>query len=186
MGDARRRNASGARPRDGRDRHAAPILRGGQAARLTIAGRVRWPGGEAEIREAISERGWRDAVRLARSSRKRTRRRCTARAMCCCTRSSRPVPDRADRGAGVRRAGNRLASGGMPELVGEDGGELLPVEVSWEDAKYPLAREMAAAVRAVMSAWRSSSEAARRRAESMFDHHDWVERHRMIFERLLA
>jgi glycosyltransferase involved in cell wall biosynthesis len=85
---------------------------------------------------------------------------------------------------GVPVVGSR--TGGMPELVGTDGGELLEVPVSWEARHYPSASEVADAVERIMAQRAARSAAARARAEKMFDHRSWVARHHEIFVRLLA
>jgi glycosyltransferase involved in cell wall biosynthesis len=77
------------------------------------------------------------------------------------------------------------ASGGMPELVGEEGGRLLtPPEQTWETLHPPDPDQMAGAVVALMQSWPIHSQAARARAERLFNKELWVERHRAVFERL--
>jgi glycosyltransferase involved in cell wall biosynthesis len=84
---------------------------------------------------------------------------------------------------GVPVVGSR--TGGLPELVGEDGGELLPVEVSWERAAYPAACALAEACARVFSNWPERSAAARSRAARLFSHTAWVEAHAAIFNETL-
>ena len=74
----------------------------------------------------------------------------------------------------------------MPEIVGEDGGELIHVPLDWHEAKYPPPRRMAAAVARVMADWSTRSAAARVRAERLFRKETWVDAHAEIFAGLLA
>jgi glycosyltransferase involved in cell wall biosynthesis len=76
-------------------------------------------------------------------------------------------------------------SGGMSELLGDDGGELLEVPLSYERASYPSAEAMARSVERIMRDWPAASRRARARAVRTFDAKAWVERHAQIFERLL-
>ena len=73
----------------------------------------------------------------------------------------------------------------MPELVGEESGELLQVSTDWWRASYSPPKRIAAAIARVIADWPRRSAAARMRAEKMFDNHVWVDAHRRIFERLL-
>ena len=77
-------------------------------------------------------------------------------------------------------------SGGMAELVGDDGGELVPVPLSWDEATYPPPASLATAVTSVMSNWSARRTAARTRAETMFRKEAWVEAHARLFEELLT
>jgi glycosyltransferase involved in cell wall biosynthesis len=77
------------------------------------------------------------------------------------------------------------ASGGTPELVGEDAGVGVPAPLDWERDHPPAPRELAAAVGAVVDRLEERSEAARARAVERFDLRAWVERHRAVFEELL-
>lgn len=76
-------------------------------------------------------------------------------------------------------------SGGMPELVGKDGGELLHVPLDWDRAAYPPARPIAAAVARIMADWPARHAAARARAARMFRKEDWVDSHGRIFAQVL-
>lgn len=77
------------------------------------------------------------------------------------------------------------ASGGTPELVGPDAGVGIDAPLDWEHDHPPRAEELAAAVAEVAADLESRRAAARERA-LVFDARRWVERHREIFERLLA
>jgi glycosyltransferase involved in cell wall biosynthesis len=78
------------------------------------------------------------------------------------------------------------ASGGVPELVGEDAGVGIPAPLDWERDHPPPAAALAAAVREVAGRLEERGEAARRRAIERFDSRRWVERHVELFEELRA
>jgi glycosyltransferase involved in cell wall biosynthesis len=76
------------------------------------------------------------------------------------------------------------ASGGVPELVGDDAGVGAPVELSWERDIAPDPAVLADGVEAVCARMAAYREAARQRAVDRFDITPWVERHTEVFEGL--
>ena len=70
----------------------------------------------------------------------------------------------------------------MPELVGEEAGELLQVPNDWWRASYPPPRRIAAAIARVMADLPQRRAAARARALQIFDKAAWVQAHARIFE----
>lgn len=78
------------------------------------------------------------------------------------------------------------ATGGVVELVGKDAGIGVPSELSWDREVPPDPVAMADAVLEVAARRREFAEAARERAVRLFDIRPWLERHREIFERVLA
>jgi glycosyltransferase involved in cell wall biosynthesis len=76
------------------------------------------------------------------------------------------------------------ASGGTPELVG-DAGVGVEAPLDWERDHPPDPEELAAAVLSCASRLDELSVAARARAER-FDLEPWLERHRVVFEGLVA
>lgn len=78
------------------------------------------------------------------------------------------------------------SSGGMPELVGDEGGILLPVPESWDVDHLPGAPRMADAVLTVAADLPRWSRSARQRAVREFDVRRWLERHRQLFEEILS
>ena len=154
----------------------------GQAAHLTIAGALRWPDAEAQVREAIARHGLGGAVSL--------RPAFTQDEAAAMYRSAHvllhpkyhdPCPTVVIEAlaCGLPVVGSR--SGGLPEIVGEDGGELIGVPLSWDAASAPDPAGMAEAVARIMQAWPARSRAARARAAQLFDAAAWVEAHRRIF-----
>jgi glycosyltransferase involved in cell wall biosynthesis len=77
------------------------------------------------------------------------------------------------------------ASGGTPELVG-DAGEGVESPVDWDVDRPPDPVAVAAAVERVLAGREELSARARQRAVERFDARPWIERHRQIFEGLLA
>jgi glycosyltransferase involved in cell wall biosynthesis len=78
------------------------------------------------------------------------------------------------------------ASGGTVELVGDDAGVGVPHLATWEREEPPAPEELAAAVDRVLADRPAFSEAARAKAEGRFSLEPWLERHRALFEELLA
>jgi glycosyltransferase involved in cell wall biosynthesis len=76
-------------------------------------------------------------------------------------------------------------SGGVPELVNDEAGVGVPAELCWDRDVPPDPEALAAAVRQVAADRKRFSEAARRRAVERFDLKPWIERHRVVFEKLL-
>jgi glycosyltransferase involved in cell wall biosynthesis len=78
------------------------------------------------------------------------------------------------------------ASGGTPELVGDEAGIGLPVPESWEREHAPAPVDVAEAVLGVLETRRHFAEAARQRAVERFDVQPWLARHVEVFEALLT
>jgi len=76
------------------------------------------------------------------------------------------------------------ATGGTPELVGEDGGIGVDGREDWEEVHPPDPEAMAAAVRRIMADYKGYASAARRRAVERFDLQPWLKRHGEIFRGL--
>lgn len=77
------------------------------------------------------------------------------------------------------------ASGGVPELVGEEAGVGVPTETSWQKRIPPAPELWLEAVLTVAEDISCYSEAARQRAVERFDLRPWIERHRQVFSELL-
>ena len=159
----------------------------GRPASLTVAGELRWPGAEAEVRAAIAEAHLEGDVEL--------RPPFTQSEAAALLRGSHlllhakyhdPCPTMVIEAlaCGVPVIGSR--SGGMPELVGDDGGELIDVPLSWERAAYPSPAELAAAIVRLMRDWPERSRGARARAERLFSTQGWLEAHAAIFGGLVS
>ncbi len=78
------------------------------------------------------------------------------------------------------------ASGGVPELVGDEAGVGVPAPLDWERDHPPSPPDLARAVLAAAETRAERREAARRRAVERFDAERWVARHVAVFRELLA
>jgi glycosyltransferase involved in cell wall biosynthesis len=76
------------------------------------------------------------------------------------------------------------ASGGMPEMVPDTCGVLVPAPLDWDRRHTPTAEELCNAVMAILPDLSSMSLAARKHAEAKFSVEQWVEDHRRIFQNL--
>jgi glycosyltransferase involved in cell wall biosynthesis len=76
------------------------------------------------------------------------------------------------------------ASGGTPELVGEEGGIGIPSELDWERDHPPAAADLADAVLRVAERIGDYRDAARERS-LRFDSRAWIARHHAVFTNLL-
>jgi glycosyltransferase involved in cell wall biosynthesis len=75
-------------------------------------------------------------------------------------------------------------SGGTPELLGEEAGEGVPHDDSYERDMPPSAEAMADAVRRVLTDLPRYAEAARARAVERFSLEPWLDRHAALFDEL--
>jgi glycosyltransferase involved in cell wall biosynthesis len=76
------------------------------------------------------------------------------------------------------------ASGGTPELVGDEGGIAVPHPDTWERDEPPSPEAMADAVERVLADLPAYAAAARARTVERFALEPWLERHAELFERL--
>lgn len=77
-------------------------------------------------------------------------------------------------------------SGGVPELVGDEAGVALPCEQGWDAPHAPTAEDVARGMLRIAGQRASFAVAARQRAVARFDIGHWIERHRALFESLVA
>ena len=75
------------------------------------------------------------------------------------------------------------ATGGTPELVGENAGKGIPGVLDWEADHPPAAADLAAAVIALADNLTDHAAAAREQA-TRFDARVWIERHAVLFDEL--
>jgi glycosyltransferase involved in cell wall biosynthesis len=159
----------------------------GQTARLVVAGAMRWPNAEREAREAISRAGLDDAVTLRPAF---TQSEAVAlyrdAHLLLHPKYHDPCPTVVIEAlaCGLPVIGSR--SGGLPELVGDDGGELIDVPLNWDTAAAPDPGRVAEAVLRLMREWPARHAAARARAQRLFDAEQWVTEHRRVFEEVLS
>lgn len=157
-----------------------------RAAHLTVAGSLRWPNADAEVRAAIAQAGLHDAVTL--------RPAFTQAEAVALYRGAHvllhpkyhdPCPTVVIEAlaCGLPVIGSR--SGGLPELVGEDGGALIEVPLSWDEPSAPDPARMTDAIAQLMRDWPARHAAVRARAERLFAADAWVAAHREVFEEVL-
>ncbi len=158
----------------------------GVDARLTLAGALRWSGADAQIKAMISRLGLEEVI-IRRPA--YTQREAVAifqeAHLLLHPKFNDPCPTVVleAMACGLPVIGSQ--SGGMPELVGEEGGRLLaPPEQTWDTLHPPDPRQMAEAAMALMQSWPERSRAARERAERLFKKELWIEHHRTVFEQL--
>jgi glycosyltransferase involved in cell wall biosynthesis len=158
----------------------------GHDAHLTIAGKLGWPGGTADVSLAIVTAGLTDHVtHLPAFSQGEAVDLLRASHILLHLKYHDPCPTMVIEAlaCGVPVVGSR--SGGLPELIGPNAGALLEVPLSWRRAAYPKPAVIVKAVETIVASWPQFHEAARARAERMFSANAWVEAHRRIFERVL-
>ncbi|HEX8294925.1 MAG TPA: glycosyltransferase family 4 protein [Chthoniobacteraceae bacterium] len=159
----------------------------GHAVHLTIAGELRWPGAQSEVQEVVSRLHVADSVSFRPAfTQAEAVAMYRAAHLLLHPKYHDPCPTVVIEAlaCGVPVIGSR--SGGMPELVGEDGGELIDVPLSWEKPSAPDPKRVAEAVVRLTDDWPAHSRAARTRAERLFAAETWVAEHRRIFEQVLA
>jgi glycosyltransferase involved in cell wall biosynthesis len=164
----------------------ATLHQRGQQARLLLAGRLDWPGADKQVREYITRLGLGEFVELVPPF-----TQAEAPALYCRAhvlihlqyKDSCPTVPIEAMACGLPVVGSH--SGGLPELVGEEGGLLLHVPDTWDRMEMPGTESIAAAVESIfkdLQGWRSR---ARSRAESHFDCEHWLDGHAEIFSSLL-
>jgi len=77
-------------------------------------------------------------------------------------------------------------SGGVPELVGTDAGVALPCIEDWETPRAPAPEGVGEGMLRIAGNHAAFSAAARRRAVERFDIAHWIDRHRTVFQQLIA
>ena len=164
----------------------AELRRRGQPVRLIIAGPLRWPDSAADVRQTIDRLGIGPEVELVPPYSQATAPELFRRThVLLHLKYKDPCPTVVLEAlaSGVPVVGSR--SGGLPELLDDDGGILLDVPDSWERLHVPDASATADAVTALMRDLPRRRQMARRRAERHFARGPWIERHAAVFGRLL-
>jgi glycosyltransferase involved in cell wall biosynthesis len=78
------------------------------------------------------------------------------------------------------------ASGGVPELVGDDAGVGLPVEQTFEYSAVPEPDDIAKGMEAIIRGRETMAANARKRAIERFSLKNWYARHEAVFRKLLG
>jgi glycosyltransferase involved in cell wall biosynthesis len=172
-------------------RTLASVISGGLDAELVVTGRLMWLPDEREARRAVvslaRELGVEDRLGLMGAYSQRDAPRVLRRAdVLLHTKYNDPCPSLVIEAMSCGLPVVYSASGGVPELVGDDAGVGVPALLDWEQDHPPGPAQLAAAVQLVATRLADHRQAARQRAVERFDVAHWRERHRMVFERLLA
>ena len=162
------------------------LLDAGHRAQLTVAGEMRWQDADSQVHEVIRRLRLSEHVTLRPAfSQSEAVGIYQAAHVLLHLKYHDPCPTVAIEALSCGIPVVATRSGGMPELVGDESGELLQVSTDWWRASYPPPRRVAAAVARVIDDWPKRATAARARALKLFDNHAWVDAHRRIFEQLL-
>ena len=166
--------------------HALKILRDeGVRARLIIAGPLRWPEADEEIRLFLQEHGLSQCVKMYGAFSYDDAPSIYARAdILLHLKYKDPCPNVVIEAmaCGLPTIGSN--SGGLPELVG-DCGILLPVVSSWDEMMYPTVANVCEAITELAESLMARQLAARNRAVVKFSSDRWLTKHDEWFQRLL-
>lgn len=164
------------------------LVRRGADVRLLITGKLRWTAGpdqaEVEARGLVEREGVTERVEFVGPYLQAEAPALLQRAhILLHTKYNDPCP-----GIVIEALASGLpvvysASGGVPELVGEEAGVGVPVEATFDRMIPPDPEALADGVERVRTSLRDYSAAARRRAVERFDIVPWMTRHAEVFER---
>jgi glycosyltransferase involved in cell wall biosynthesis len=161
------------------------LLSRGRDVHLTIAGEFRWQGAESQVKEAMSGLE-RHVTILPPFSQEEAVEIYRAAHLLIHTKYNDPCPTVPIEAmaCGLPVVGTR--SGGMPELVPDSCGILVPVEKGWTRDLAGDPGDLAGAVELVMENHSVMAEAARNHAVRTFDVSAWLDRHDRVFRRLIT
>ncbi len=161
------------------------LLARGCPARLTIAGEFRWKDSESQVRSAME--GIRDHITLLPPFRQSEAPDIYRRAhVLLHTKFNDPCPTVPIEAmsCGIPVVGTH--SGGLPELVPGECGVLAPVPQTWTQDLAGEPTDLADAVEHIMQNHSAMSLAAREHALRAFDVNRWLDRHEVVFRKMLA
>lgn len=155
-------------------------------ATLTVAGKFQWRDGEGDFSSEVKRLGLADGVkRVTCFSQEDAAALYQSHDILVHPKYMDPCPTVVIEAmaCGLPIVGS--ASGGMPELVPDSCGRLVPSPCDWDKRHTPTGEELAVAVTMILPHLASLSVAARKHAEAKFSVERWVEDHRRIFQSLL-
>lgn len=162
------------------------LIKRGQKARLIIAGRLGWSDAEQQTEVAITKHNLTGCVVLLGAyTQDQAPEIYQSAHVCFHVKYKDPCPTVPIEAmaCGVPVIGSM--SGGMPELVSNEGGLLLDVPDVWDRMCYPEPEALADAVFEIMSDHEKWCRKARDRAVRQFSKEQWLEEHRKIFTEIL-
>jgi glycosyltransferase involved in cell wall biosynthesis len=173
-------------------RATARLLRGGIDVRLLITGRLGWRPDDAgrarhEAETLIEQLQLTDRVEFLGRYTQREAPAIFRRAhVLLHTKYNDPCPTVVLEGLASGLPVVYSASGGVPELVGDEAGVGIAAELDWSRDHAPDPEALARGIEQVWGAWSRFSAAARARAVARFDVRRWIEQHRQVLAGLLA
>lgn len=159
----------------------------GQQVQLLLAGRLDWPGAVEQVQTHISRQGLDEFVELVPPFTQAEAPALYGRAHILIHlqyKDSCPTVPIEAMACGLPVVGSH--SGGMPELIGDEGGLLLDVPETWDRMEMPRAESIAAAVENIFTDYQIWRSRARSRAVTYFDCEHWLDDHDEIFSHLLT
>jgi glycosyltransferase involved in cell wall biosynthesis len=158
---------------------------GGVESVLTIAGRLLWKDGGAEVARHVEKLGLGEFVNLLPAfSQDEAAKLYRAHHILLHPKYLDPCPTVVIEAlaSGIPVVGS--ASGGLPEMVPPDCGKLISVPLDWNKLITPSGAHLAEAVQTLLPRQPEAARASRLHAERTFDGGRWVERHGEIFRNL--
>jgi glycosyltransferase involved in cell wall biosynthesis len=166
---------------------ARELMKAGHRVQLTIAGPMRWPDAETQVHATIDRYRLREQVTMRPAFTQAEAVQIYQDAhVLLHLKYADPCPTVAVEALACGIPVVASDSGGMPELIGGDGGELLHVSQDWWRTHYPPPSRIAAAVARIIRDLPQRSSAARARAVRLFEREAWVAAHAEIFAQMVA
>ena len=162
------------------------LIKRGQNAKLMIAGRLSWPDGDQETEEAIIRLKLKGHVELLGAyTQDQAPEIYQSAHILFHIKYKDPCPTVPIEAMSCSVPVIGSLSGGMSELVSDQGGILLEVPDVWDEMCYPPPGEMVDAVISIMADLDDWRHKARQRAVNHFSKEYWLEQHRQVFTEVL-